>query len=148
MARTAATNIQRPARMVIESFSDSSARASRISFCIRSARSVMTLENAVGSDEYASAMAVARVVVLRRLDRRGGYRASVFKRSESEKSGGCGQAEHQSWLTSREVGGALGQLLDGLTLQTFGIIVDVVRKSPDKTGEHRAFVSQIIGCKP
>jgi hypothetical protein len=49
---------------------------------------------------------------------------------------------------SREIGGALGQLLGGLTLQTFGIIVDVVRKSPDKTGEHRAFASQIVGCKP
>jgi hypothetical protein len=70
MARTAAADIQTPARMLINSFSESSARGSCISFCIRSARSVTTLENAFGSDENCSPMVVARRVGVRWLNRR------------------------------------------------------------------------------
>src|SRR6478735_3803217 len=105
--------------MLIDSFSESSAWASRISFCIRSARSVMTLENACGSDEYCSAMVVDRRVVMSWLDRRRRYRtcAGTFERTERKKTSQRCQAKHQSRLPSREIGGAFGQLCDRLILQ-------------------------------
>src|SRR4029079_4256607 len=146
MARTAATDIQTPARMLIESFSESSARASRTSFCIRSARSVMTLENAFGSDEDCSAMVLARRVVMRRLDRRGRYGtcAGTFERTEHEKPSQRTQSKHQSRLSPREVGGAFGQLLDRLILQTMSVTVHIVCKSSHKTGEHGVLMFEVV----
>ena len=57
-----------PARMLAESFSASSARARRISFCMRSARSVTTFENAFGSVD-CSVIDVTRRMVVRRCRR-------------------------------------------------------------------------------
>ena len=83
-------------------------------------------------------MVVARRMVMRWLDRRRRYRtrAGTSERTERKKPSQRCQAKHQRRLPSREIGGAFGQLFDRLILQPICIMVDVVCKSPDKTGEH------------
>src|SRR6185437_12788518 len=137
-----------PARKVIESFSESSARAKRTSFCKRSAKSEMTFEMAFGSED-CSFIVVARRIA-RRLDgrRRHGTIAGSLERPVCEEPGERRKAKHQRRLPPSEIGRALDQLLNGLILKAIRVMVDIVSKSSHETGEHRAFSFQIVSGNP
>src|SRR5262245_60005163 len=112
---------------------------------MRSAKSVMTLEKASGSDVYFSCSSMAfpcRVVI--RLDRRRWDGLSVLDCSKCEKSRDRGQPEDQRGLAAGEVGRCFAQLFDGLILKAVGIGIHIVRQPAHQIGQHWAFSFHVM----
>src|SRR4051812_28954303 len=115
-----------PARSLCDSFSETSVRARRISFCRRSATSPITSESARGSAEFfrCSAMIAPsrRFGVVRRLDGRGVDRTRVLERPEHEETCQRREPEYQGGLLPCEIRGGPGQLIDRLILHVLRVV--------------------------